>query len=205
MIGDRRSARVAGSAKEVTATVHAYSHGDADAEARLLPLVYDELRRIAARYLQRERRGHSLQPTELVHEAYIRLVDLDRIDWQGKTHFRAMASRQMRRVLVDHARRVRAAKRDHGVAVTFTEEIALVPGASVEVLALEEALGRLAETNPRPCQVAELRFFAGMEVEEVAHILGVHPSTVKNDWRFARAWLSRELAPHRAQNDNHSG
>lgn len=181
--------------EDVTAALQAHSQGDAGAGARLLPLVYEELRAIAARYLRGERPGHSLQPTDLVHEAFIRLVDISRIDWHGKTHFRAMAARQMRRILVEHARKAAAGKRGgRPVMVTLHDDIAPARNAPVEVLALEEALEALAKRNPRPYQVAELRFFAGMDVEEVAHVLDVHPNTVKNDWRFARAWLSRHLA-----------
>ena len=161
---------------------------------RLLPLVYDELRALAARYLRSERAGSTLQPTALVHEAYLRLIEIDRIDWQGKTHFKAMAATQMRRILVDHARARDAKKRDRGRSVTLTETLLSTTKPSVDLLALDEALERLSARSPRQGRVAELKLFAGLLTNELALSLGVSERTVKEDWRVARAWLMKELA-----------
>lgn len=179
--------------QDFRSSLEAAARGDAGAQARLLPLVYEELRRIAASYLFAERPGHTLEPTDLVHEAYKRLAGLSRIEWQGKTHFRALAAMQMRRILVDHARRHAAGKRDAGLRVTLGDDIAPVAGTTIDVLALDEALETLSKEYPRAGRVVELRFFAGLDIDEVAHVLAVHPNTVKNDWRFARAWLFRAL------------
>lgn len=171
-----------------------YQSGDGSTAARLMPLVYDELRQLAAGYLRGERTGHSLQPTALVHEAYIRLVDLDRIDWKGKTHFFAMAATQMRRILVEHARAAKAQKRAGGLhRITFTEGIAQEVELTTEFLALDQALIHLAGSNPRQAEVAVLRLFSGLLVRETALHLRVSERTVKSDWRFARAWLIEAL------------
>lgn len=172
-----------------------HSSGSAADAARLLPLVYGELRALAARYLREERPGHTLQPTALVHEAYLRLIEHDRIDWKGKTHFFAMAAIQMRRILVDHAR-ARATEKRGGRAprVTLDERLTRTPEASLDLLALDEALTRLAARHERQGRVAELRLFAGMLVGETALYLGVSERTVKDDWRVARAWLLKELS-----------
>jgi len=168
--------------------------GDAGAAAHFMPLVYNELRRLAARYLHQERDTPSLQPTALVHEAYIRLVELDRIDWKGKTHFFAIAAQQMRRILVDHARSAMAAKRGgRPQRVTFTDGIAREADLTGDFLAIDEALTSLGARHPRQAEVAELRLFSGLLVSETALHLGVSRTTVKNDWRFARAWLVRKL------------
>lgn len=180
---------------EATEALLAQSRGDARAADRLLPLVYDKLRGLAAKYLRGERPGHSLQATALVHEAYLRLIDISRVDWQGKTHFYAMAARQMRRILVEHARAGSALKRGGGLSrVTFDEGAALDPEQPLELLALDEALDRLAVDHSRPARVAELRLFAGMKVAEMAALLDVSERTVKGDWRLARAWLMRALS-----------
>jgi RNA polymerase sigma factor (TIGR02999 family) len=173
-----------------------HAAGDPGAASRLLPLVYDELRALAARYMRRERPEHTLQPTALVHEAYIRLIDISRIDWQGKTHFVAMAARQMRRVLVDHARAHRALKR--GAArrtISLDENVAFTPGNVLDLLAFDEALDKLSRASPRQSRVAELRCFAGMSTRETAFILGVSERTARQDWMVARAWLLREIGP----------
>jgi RNA polymerase sigma factor (TIGR02999 family) len=160
----------------------------------LLPLVYDQLRRLARRYMRGERRGHTLEPTALVHEAYLRLQDLEHIDWKGKTHFYAMAARQMRRILVEHARAAGAQKRGaERQRITLSEEVALTPERSLDLIALDQALTALERQSRRQAQVAELRLFAGMSMAEVAESLAVCERTVKQDWRMARAWLSREL------------
>lgn len=162
---------------------------------RLIPLVYAELRRIAARQLRGERAGHTLQPTALVHEAFLRLVGQDSSNWQNRAHFFATAATLMRRLLVDRARRRRAAKR--GIAVSFTEEIChSSPGASrvEEILAVDEVVARLAELNARQARVVELRYFAGLSVEETAEALGIATRTVKLDWAMAKGWMKAQLS-----------
>jgi RNA polymerase sigma factor (TIGR02999 family) len=186
------------SSGDVTRLLDAVSHGRADVLPELLPLVYDELRRLAASYLRRERADHTLQPTALVHEAYLKLVDqrLDR--WQNRSHFFGIAAQAMRRILVDHARAHDAAKRGAGVErVTLDEHALLGESSSVDLIALDEALTRLATLDPRQARIVELRFFAGLEVDETARVLDVSPATVKRDWAMARAWLHRELATAR--------
>ena len=157
-------------------------------------LAYAELRAIAARYLARERRAHMLQPTALVHEAFLRLRDLQRVTLNGRTHFLAVAAAQMRRILVDQARAAGAAKRGGGVAqVTLGDRDGAVSANPVPLLAVDRSLESLAAHFARPARVAEMRLFAGMTVEEIAAILKVTDRTVKSDWRFARAWLARDL------------
>lgn len=172
--------------------------GSPEADDRLYRLVYDELRAIAVKRLAAERSGHTLTPTALVHEAYIRLVDQDRVEWRGRAHFYAIAARMMRRILVDHARRRQAARRGGGrVHVTLSQASASDLDADSRIhdlLSLHEALDRLAALDERQASVVELRFFGGLEVEETAHVLEVSASTVKRDWAFAQAWLQAELA-----------
>jgi RNA polymerase sigma factor (TIGR02999 family) len=188
---------MAGERVRATEALVAHSNGDAKAAEDLLPLVYDRLRALAARYMRGERRDHTLQPTALVHEAYVRLVDRTRVDWQGKTHFFAVAATQMRRVLAEHARSKRADKRGGGARkVTLDDPHAATTGGFVDVLALDEALGKLSRISPRQSRVVELRFLAGLSIEETAHVLDVSIGTVKGDWRVARAWLARELASY---------
>jgi RNA polymerase sigma factor (TIGR02999 family) len=176
-------------------------NGDQRAADKLLPLVYDEFRALARHYLAQERANHTLQPTALVHEAYMKLVDQTRVDWQGRSHFFAVAAQAMRRILVDHARSRQRDKRGGGRArVVLDEEVALSPQKDEDVLALDEALQRLAKLDPRQAKVVELRFFGGMNVEEVAQALGVSKRTVEGDWTFARAWLSKELRGTNEQN-----
>jgi len=180
---------------DATQTLEDHVGGDPGAAAQLLPLVYDRLRALAARYMQRERPGHSLCPTDLVHEAYGRLVDNTRISWQGKTHFFAMAAKQMRRILVDSARAHKASKRGGGLnRVTLDDNAAFTPGIALDFLALNEALEKLSELSSRQGEAVELRFFGGLNVRETAYVLGVSERTVNQDWRTARAWLSRELS-----------
>ncbi len=165
----------------------------APAEA-LLAQVYTQLRDLAHRYMRDERAGHSLQPTALVHEAYIRLVERHNVEWQSKTHFFAIAAREMRRVLVDHARAASAAKRGaEQTRVAFDEGLLGAAASVSDVLAIDEALTRLEKASPRQSQVAEMRLFSGMFVQEVAQVLGVSATTVKDDWRVARAWLAVQL------------
>ena len=179
---------------EVTQLLLDLRAGDKDAEARLIPIVYAELRRLAAYYLQQERRDHTLQPTALVHEAYLRLTKLKEIEWQSGSHFFAMAASLMRRILVDHARTVKARKREgFHEALSLDEALVFSPQRSPELVALDEALTRLSKLNQRQSQVVELRFFTGLDEEEIAEILGVSPRTVKRDWRTAKAWLYQEL------------
>lgn len=178
----------------VTELLLAWSDGQADALDRLVPLVLNELRRIAQNRLRGERPDHTLQPTALVNEAYLRLVDLNRVQWQNREQFFAIAARLMRAVLVDAARAARALKRGGG-AVTVTLDEALVPERKSEydLVALNDALEALARRDPRKGQVVELRFFGGLSVEETARILAVSTDTVTRDWNFAKAWLRQEL------------
>jgi RNA polymerase sigma factor (TIGR02999 family) len=180
---------------EVTQILGELRRGNRDAEGKLIPLVYDELRRIAARHLRREAPQHSLQPTALVHEAYLRLIKIDQIDWQSRAHFFAVSATLMRRILVDHARARQASKRGDGLdLVSFDEALFAAPERAPEVLALDEALNRLARLDERQSKVVEMRFFAGMSEEEASDVLGVSVRTVKRDWRVAKAWLFKELS-----------
>jgi RNA polymerase sigma-70 factor (ECF subfamily) len=170
------------------------SGGDRDRNAQLVELVYDELRHIAARLLRGERPGHTLQPTALVNEAYLKLVDHTRVQWQDRAHFLCYAARAMRRILIDHARRARADKRGGGwQKVTLDEELGLVEESEFRILALDDALRRFAEQDPRAAQVVELRVFGGLTIEEIAHVLNVSKRTVDGDWSVAKMWLGREL------------
>ncbi len=180
---------------DVTALLDGWSRGDRRALDRLLPLVYAELRRVAARQLRRERAGHTLQPTALVHEAYVRLVEQRNVDWQNRAHFYGVAAQVMRRILVDHARRQKARKRGNGAQRVPIEDIAERAATEVPVLALDYALGRLEKLDPGLAHIVELRAFGGLTIDEVAHVLNVSPSTAKREWRTAKAWLRRELAP----------
>ena len=184
---------------EITTLLRAWSRGDATALDRLTPLLYDELRHLAHRYMRHERAGHTLQATALANEAYLRLVDVKGVDWQDRVHFLAVASRVMRRILIDAARTRASAKRggamarvDHATPVDFDHLPAADRGA--ELCALDDALDSLSRLDPRRAQVIELRFFGGLSVEETAEVLEVSPQTVMRDWRLARAWLARELA-----------
>jgi RNA polymerase sigma factor (TIGR02999 family) len=179
---------------EATKLVLRLGGGDSAAGGELLPLVYDELRGLAAHYLRSERTNHTLQPTALVHEAYLRLIEADRITWRGRAQFLALAASQIRKVLVDHARRKRAGKRGGDARNLVLDDG--TPGGEApdpDLIALDEALGALAGRSERQSRVVELRFFAGMTVPEVAEVLEVSPTTVKNDWRAARAWLRQRM------------
>ena len=191
-----------GAAHSVTQLLRVARSGDSDALNRLLPLVYDELHRIAERHMARERVDHTLQPTALVHEAYARLASGVAINAVDRLHFLRLASSVMRRVLVDHARAHRAAKRGGDLQVTLDEGVVGASVNALDLLVLDDALTRLAAAEPRWAQVVELRFFAGLEVPEVAEVLGISSATVKRDWRFARAWLATALdAPAIAEHD----
>jgi RNA polymerase sigma factor (TIGR02999 family) len=182
-------------ARDITTLLHAHAAGDADALADLLPRVYDELRRIAQGRLRREMPGHTLSPTEVVHEAFMKLLPLERIDFEHRAHFFAIASRAMRNVLVDHAERRKAMKRGGGhAAVTLDEAAAAGEQSLDDLIALGRALDRLEQLDERQARVVECRFFGGLSIDETAGALGISAATVSRDWTFARAWLERELA-----------
>jgi RNA polymerase sigma factor (TIGR02999 family) len=179
---------------EVTQLLLELEQGNRAAESKLIALVYQELRRIAALYLRGEASSHSLQPTALVHEAYLRLVGIKSANWQGRSHFFAVSATIMRRILVDHARANKSAKRGEGTyTVTLDSAVLAAPERGPEILALDEALNRLAQLDARQSKIVELRFFAGMTEEEAGHVLGISTRTVKRDWRIAKAWLYKEL------------
>lgn len=179
---------------DITGLLDNWGRGDRRAFDALLPLVYAELRRVAARQLRHERSGHSLQPTALVHEAYLRLVDQRKVDWRGRAHFFGVAAQVMRRILVDHARRRQAGKRGDGVRPVSLDQAMETPGVSeIPILGLDEAIERLATLDARLAQIVELRAFGGLTIEEAAHVLKVSPSTAKREWRTAKAWLTREF------------
>lgn len=177
---------------DVTKILGRIQSGEPNALNELIPLVYGELRRLAARSLRRERDAHTLQPTALVHEAYVRLVGNQRLRWQDRAHFYAVAGRLMRRILIDYARARHAQKRGGGTQLTLSSAV-LEDRPVLDALVLDDALDRLATVDERQASIVELRVFAGMTVEETAEAVGVSPRTVKSDWQMARAWLSREL------------
>lgn len=178
---------------DVSAILRAWSDGDQRALDRLTPIVYDELRRLARRYMRQERPGHSLQTSALVNEAYMRLVDYKRMQWQNRAHFFAVSAQLMRRILVDHARR-RNLKRGGGIPHVSLDEAAVVTDeAATDLVALDDAMNALARLDPRKVQVVEMRFFGGLSVDETAAVLKVSPITVMRDWSSAKAWLYREL------------
>jgi RNA polymerase sigma factor (TIGR02999 family) len=179
---------------EVTALLMAWRGGDEDALARLTPIVYDELHRLAGRYMRREHAGHPLQTTALINEAYIRLVGSSRVRWQNRTHFYAVAAQLMRRVLVDFARGRRYKKRGGDWhRVTLSEGIQVAAPDNPDLVAVDEALEQLGQLDPRKARVVELRFFGGLSLEETAEALNVSTDTVGRDWTAAKAWLTREL------------
>ena len=181
--------------ERITAVLEAADRGEEIRADELLPLVYDDLRSLARRYLERENAGHTLQPTALVHEAWMRLVDQSRVQWKGRTHFFAIGAQAMRRVLVDHARGRLRDKRGGGrPRVELNEDVALATERDEDVLAVDEALEKLAKLDERQARIVELRFFGGLSVEEVAQVLGVSKRTVEADWTMLRASLRRELA-----------
>jgi RNA polymerase sigma factor (TIGR02999 family) len=181
--------------ENITELLAGYGCGDKEALDKLMPAVYDELRRQAARYLRRERAGHTLQTTALIHEAYVRLVDQRNVQWQNRAHFFGIAARMMRRILVDHARAKKRAKRGGSdVKISLADANILAKEQDLDVVALDEALTRLAEIDEQQSRVVELRFFSGLTVEETAEVMGISPATVKRDWSMAKAWLHRELS-----------
>jgi RNA polymerase sigma-70 factor (ECF subfamily) len=182
------------SSDEVTQLLVAWSRGDASALDQLTPLVYHELRRLAHRYLSRERPGHTLQTTALVHEAYLRLVDQKEVPWQNRAHFFAVGAQVMRHILIDHARKHHYAKRGgHGQRVLLDEAAVMAPGRAADLVALDEALTELKELDSRKSRVVELRYFGGLSIEETAQVLQVSPMTVRRDWRSAKAWLYQAM------------
>lgn len=180
---------------EVTLLLQGWRNGDRNALDALLPLVYEELRRLAHFQLQRERQDHTLQTAALVHEAYLRLIGLNPPHWESRTHFFAIAAQLMRQILVDYARRHVALKRGGGACKLSLEEATLVSKQkNVDVLSLDDALKALAKIDPRQSRVVELRFFAGLSLEEISEALEIAPATVQRDWTAARAWLHREIS-----------
>lgn len=180
---------------EVTQLLRQLSEGNQQSLPHLMPMVYDDLRRVAGAFMRRERAGHTLQVTALVHEAYLRLVDQRVVNWQNRAHFFAIAAQAMRRILVEHARAKGAEKRGGEYEKVSLDDISvsLTPRHSELLLSLDEALSRLEQVSPRQCRIIEYRFFAGMTEDETAAVLDISARTVKRDWRVARAWLNREL------------
>jgi len=186
---------VSTSAQSVTQLLVEWSHGDQDALERLTPLVYGELRRLARRHLSRERSDHTLQSTALVHEAYLRLIDQRSVQWQNRAHFFGVAAQLIRRILIDYARAKQAGKRGAGACLLSLDEALDSPagGRPLNIVALDDALEELAKLDPRQSRIVELRFFAGLTVEETAEVLNVSTPTVNREWAAAKAWLFREL------------
>ena len=183
------------STQNITQLLERWGTGNKEVLDELLPIVYDELRRQAARYLRRERIGHTLQTTALIHEAYMRLVDQRNVRWQNRAHFFGIASQLMRRILVDHARTKKRAKRGGSdIRVSLTDIAASTKAEDLDVIALDEALNRLSTIDQQQARIVELRFFSGLTVEETAEVLSISPATVKRDWSMAKAWLHREIS-----------
>ena len=184
------------SSEGITQLLIDWGNGDQAALEKLMPLVYSELRRLAGNYLRRERAEHTLQPTALVNEAYLKLIDQRNAKWQNRAHFFGISAQLMRRILVDHARQHQAVKRggsgQQRVSITTVEKLVKEP--EVDLLALNEALDELARMDPQQSQIVELKFFAGLSIEEIAEVLGIGHATVERDWKMARAWLRRQLA-----------
>jgi RNA polymerase sigma factor (TIGR02999 family) len=182
------------SSSQVSKLLVNWRQGDEGAREELIPLVYDELRRLARRHLRRERPDHTLQSAALVHEAYLRLVRQDQPQWQNRAHFFGVAAQLMRHILVDHARNRAAAKRGAGAQrLTLNTDVALPQERGLDLVSLDEALNELAALDPQQSRVVELRFFGGLSIEETSVVLGISPATVKREWATARAWLRREM------------
>ena len=182
------------SSADVTRLLVAWSGGDASAAEEVMPLVYEELRQLARGYLRRERGDHTLQPTALVHEAYLRLVDEGQVNWESRAHFFGIAARVMRRILVDHARRLATAKRGAGARrISLTEAGDIPQASSVDLLALDDALSRLSDDYPRQGKVVELKFFGGLSSAEIGEALQTPLRSIERDWEFARAWLRHRM------------
>ncbi|MFZ0964511.1 MAG: sigma-70 family RNA polymerase sigma factor [Terriglobia bacterium] len=183
------------SAHEITRLLQAWSEGEQSALDRLIPLVYQELHRLAHHYMTRERSGHTLQTTALLNEAYLRLVDSAKPSWQSRTHFFAVSAQVMRRILVDWARSRQAVKRGgHEHPLEWEEALVVAESPGADLVSLDDALKALAALDPRKSAVVELRFFGGLSVEEVAEVLKISPETVMRDWKFSKSWLRRELS-----------
>lgn len=185
--------------KDVTRMLMSWSNGDQTALEELLPLVYDELRRLAALYLRREQPGHTLQATALVHEAYLRLVDQTSVNWQNRAHFFGAAANLMRQILIQHARARHADKRGGDQQKLYLDEVSnladkLTTQPGMDLITLDEALERLARVAPQQSRVVELRYFGGLSISETAEVLGISPATVKREWTMAKAWLHREIS-----------
>jgi RNA polymerase sigma factor (TIGR02999 family) len=182
------------SSAQVTKLLDDWGQGDKDAREALIPLVYDELRRLARRYLRRERPDHTLQSAGLVNEAYLRMIQQQPLPWQNRAHFFGVAAQMMRHILVDHARGRLAAKRGAGAPrLTLDAQIALPQKREVDLMALDDALNQLAALDPQQSRLVELRFFGGLSIEEASIVLGISPATSKREWAIARAWLLREM------------
>ena len=180
--------------QEISQLLVAWGNGDQAARDELMPLVYEELRRLAHRYMDRERPGHTLQTSALVNEAYLRLIDQNDVHWQNRAHFFGIAAQMMRRILVDYARKRRYDKRGGGARTVPLDDAMIVSDErAADVVALDDALKSLAELDPRKSQIVELRFFGGLSIEETAEVLAVSPGTVMRDWTLAKAWLRREM------------
>jgi RNA polymerase sigma factor (TIGR02999 family) len=180
---------------EVTQLLVNWSEGDQESLNRLIPLVYQELKRLARHHMRRERVGHTLQTSALVNEAYIQLIDYKRMKWKDRAHFLAVAAQVMRRILIDYARNRQSLKRGGAEArkVSLDEGATLADERAAEMLALDDALTSLAKLDPRKSRIVELRYFGGLEIEETAHVIGISPATVKREWNSARLWLHREI------------
>lgn len=179
----------------VTQLLVEWGNGDRQALEKLTPLVYQELKRLAARHLRRERREHTLQSTALVHEAWLRLIDQNHVHWQNRAQFFGIAAEMIRRILIDHARNRQAAKRGDGaIKLSLDDALATPNRRDFDLVALDDALGDLGKLDPKQGKLVELRFFAGLSIEESAEVLGVSPATVKREWAVAKAWLYRELS-----------
>jgi RNA polymerase sigma factor (TIGR02999 family) len=185
----------AGAEHNLTSLLLDWSRGNPEALNQLAPLIYDELHRMASRHLRREPNGNTLQSTALVHEVYLKLIDQERVQWQDRNHFFAVASNMIRRILVDHARARYAAKRGGGqVRLEFDEAIGLPGARDANLMALDDAMESLAQLDRRQSRIVELRFFGGLSIEETAEVMHLSPATVKRDWNVAKAWLYRQLA-----------
>jgi RNA polymerase sigma factor (TIGR02999 family) len=180
---------------DVTALLESWSNGDPDALQRLMPLVYDELHRLARNYLRRERPDHTLQSTALVHEAYMRMVNQKTVHWQNRAHFFGVAAQSIRHILVDYARSYQTTKRGSGGhKLSLDEAIAITEARDIDLIALDDALNGLSAVDPQQGRIVELRFFGGLSIEETADVLKISPATVKRDWVMAKAWLYRNLS-----------
>jgi RNA polymerase sigma factor (TIGR02999 family) len=198
MKGRTTNAAMATESQHITQLLRQWSDGRREALDELMPLLYDELRRQARRYLRKERAGHTLQTTALIHEAYLKLVDQNQVEWQNRAHFFGIAAQMMRRILVDYAKTRHRRKRGGAAENLPLEEAALVampaaPEKSIDLVALDEALTRLAEFDPRQARVVELRYFSGLDIDETARVLGISNATVRREWNLAKAWLRRQI------------